>query len=197
MGRVVPADGKTTRRRAGGVLRSQRTFVLVNVAGGPQLSVGMNGQHRDTSTLIIGSKNVTAGRVDTDVGWPGAFRTDGIEKIQMAGGWVNRVGTDCARAFALIIANFITGIQMGSVGTKSEPGGVPWIVGYFALGQRSGCGVHFKNINALPTPGVPFRPCWRTIGPGAEQARLARTRCRASSFIPAVGATGQSRARQC
>src|SRR5690242_8319741 len=114
----------------------------------------------------------------------------------MAGGRVNRIGTNRARAFALIIADFITGIQMSSVGTESEPGGVPWIVDYFALGQRSGCGVHFENINALPTPGVPFRPCGRTIGPHAEQMRLARARRRARPFVSAFGATRQSRARQ-
>src|SRR6266540_4701833 len=113
---VVSAEGETPRRSMGGLLRSHRAGILLDVRGGPQAAVIQNWHHRHGTSKIIGDQHELPGWMDADIGGTRPAGTNGVEQGQLPVSTVNREGAD--RPFIALAhpVRLISGIQASAGG---------------------------------------------------------------------------------
>jgi len=115
---VILHTGQMARLRFGPVLREQgdvaQAFRAACTSAGidAELAVRVHREYGDSSPVVVGDEHVFAGRMNTQVRGARPFGTDRIQQGQPAGCAVNRVRADRAGSCALVIGNFIRGIQM-------------------------------------------------------------------------------------
>ncbi len=81
----MSADGKAPGRGIGSLGWPDGANVRLNKRGVAQRSVGLDGEHGETATAIIGDKNKLSERIDAQVGGPPALRAHDIEEGQVTG----------------------------------------------------------------------------------------------------------------
>ncbi len=88
----VAADGKTSRRRAGGTPWAGLAQSGLDVAGRPQSAVGGQRQDRHGAAAVVGHQHVLARGVNAEMRGAGAFGADRVDQRQMSVAAVDRVG---------------------------------------------------------------------------------------------------------
>src|SRR5271165_1149602 len=155
---IVTANREASRWSTRGMHGTDGTGIAFHIAGCSQPPVGTGRQHRERPAMIVRYEHKLAGRMNAEVRWPRALRTDCIQPRQTPGQPVDAISRHCAGLCSFKIRDLIGGVEKVPGWMEGQPRGIQWVFKQLALRQFAGRWVHLEEIDALPSPFASFGP---------------------------------------
>ena len=123
--------------------------VLHEAARDAEAAVGLDLERGDAAAVVVGDEDEATRFVERDEAGAGAVRGDLIQKFKLAGFAIDLEGTDRAAFFAVVVADFVDGVEIFAVGVDGDEGWVGRFGDEADRGEFAGGGIEIVGVDAF------------------------------------------------